>query len=74
MLNAWVTVACTTAMTLFGRFLLLKADYHLKLCLIVGYDQGVFGGIIVTKDFLEQMGNPDPNLQGTIVSLYDIGW
>jgi len=20
------------------------------------------------------MGNPNPNLQGTIVSLYDIGW
>ncbi|KAF8966121.1 general substrate transporter [Flammula alnicola] len=54
-LNVWVTVACTTAMTLFG------------------YDQGVFGGIIVTPDFLETMGNPGPNLQGTIVSLYDIG-
>ena len=39
-----------------------------------GYDQGVFGGIIVTPDFLEQMGNPSPNLQDTIVSLYDIGW
>ena len=39
-----------------------------------GYDQGVFGGIIVTPDFLEQMGNPGPNLQGTIVSLYNIGW
>ncbi|KAG6889462.1 hypothetical protein C0995_000989 [Termitomyces sp. Mi166 len=54
-LNIWVTVACTTAMTLFG------------------YDQGVFGGIIVTPDFLDTMGNPDPTLQGTIVSLYDIG-
>ncbi|ESK83955.1 hexose carrier protein [Moniliophthora roreri MCA 2997] len=55
MLNAWVSVACTTAMTLFG------------------YDQGVFGGIIITESFLETMGNPDANLQGTIVSLYDIG-
>ncbi|KAH9475261.1 MFS-type transporter oryC [Psilocybe cubensis] len=54
-LNVWVTVACTTAMTLFG------------------YDQGVFGGIIVTDDFLKTMGNPSPTLQGTIVSLYDIG-
>jgi len=54
-LNIWVTVACTTAMTLFG------------------YDQGVFGGIIVTQDFLDTMGNPNANLQGTIVSLYDIG-
>lgn len=40
----------------------------------IGYDQGVFGGIIVTPDFLKQMGNPSPSLQGTIVSLYDIGW
>ena len=39
-----------------------------------GYDQGVFGGIIVTENFLETMGNPNANLQGTIVSLYDIGW
>ncbi|KAH0580564.1 hypothetical protein H2248_002060 [Termitomyces sp. 'cryptogamus'] len=54
-LNIWVTVACTTAMTLFG------------------YDQGVYGGIIVTPNFLDTMGNPNPALQGTIVSLYDIG-
>ncbi len=40
----------------------------------IGYDQGVFGGIIVTEDFLREMGYPDPSLQGTIVSLYDIGW
>ncbi|KAJ4490607.1 general substrate transporter [Lentinula aciculospora] len=40
---------------------------------LFGYDQGVFGGIIVTDSFLETMGNPDSGLQGTIVSLYDIG-
>ncbi|KAH6903866.1 hexose carrier protein [Coprinopsis sp. MPI-PUGE-AT-0042] len=40
---------------------------------LFGYDQGVFGGIIVTPNFLETMGNPNPELQGTIVSLYDIG-
>ncbi|KAF7290700.1 Hexose carrier protein [Mycena indigotica] len=54
-LSGWVTVACTTAMILFG------------------YDQGVFGGIIITPDFLETMGNPNPSLQGAIVALYDIG-
>lgn len=76
-LNIWVTVACTTAMTLFGGLILLA---HLDVVDLMpvfvgaGYDQGVFGGIIVTPDFLETMGNPDPNLQGTIVSLYDIGW
>ncbi|KAE9394052.1 general substrate transporter [Gymnopus androsaceus JB14] len=40
---------------------------------LFGYDQGVFGGIIVTESFLQTMGNPDSGLQGTIVSLYDIG-
>ena len=40
----------------------------------VGYGQGVFGGIIVTQDFLDTMGNPNSNLQGTIVSLYAVGW
>ncbi|KIK64113.1 hypothetical protein GYMLUDRAFT_195951 [Collybiopsis luxurians FD-317 M1] len=40
---------------------------------LFGYDQGVFGGIIVTDSFLQTMGNPDAGLQGTIVSLYDIG-
>ena len=75
-LNTWVTVACTTAMALFGNllFLLRRSGYVNNFVFTTGYDQGVFGGIIVTPDFLEQMGNPDPTLQGTIVSLYDIGW
>ena len=74
-LNVWVTVACTTAMALFGKlshesiYDAIANNLHTP-----GYDQGVFGGIIVTPDFLKQMGNPGPSLQGTIVSLYDIGW
>ncbi|CAG7934091.1 unnamed protein product [Penicillium olsonii] len=40
---------------------------------LYGYDQAVFSGIIVTQNFLETMGNPDANLQGTITSLYDVG-
>ncbi|KAL3439989.1 hypothetical protein BJX65DRAFT_300766 [Aspergillus insuetus] len=40
---------------------------------LFGYDQAVFSGIIVTKEFLETMGNPDANLQGTITSLYTVG-
>lgn len=76
MLNVWVTVACTTAMTLFGEMLpaLIDSGLPLFIKLYQGYDQGVFGGIIVTPSFLETMGNPNPTLQGTIVSLYDIGW
>ncbi|KAI9849871.1 MAG: hypothetical protein M1837_000085 [Sclerophora amabilis] len=41
---------------------------------LFGYDQGVFGGIIVTSDFLNQMGIvDDANLQGTVTSIYDVG-
>ncbi|KAI9759703.1 MAG: hypothetical protein M4579_002180 [Chaenotheca gracillima] len=41
---------------------------------LFGYDQGVFGGIIVTEDFLNQMGiADDTNMQGTVTSLYDVG-
>ncbi len=55
-LNAWVNVACITAMTLFGA---AHCPYSSRVSIEVepsGYDQGVFGGIIVTDDFLKQMG------------------
>lgn len=41
---------------------------------LFGYDQGVFGGVIVTPDFLETLGiTGNTSLQGTITALYDIG-
>ncbi|KAL9101385.1 MAG: hypothetical protein Q9163_003343 [Psora crenata] len=57
-LTFWVSVACSTDMTLFG------------------YDQGVFGGVIVTKDFLDtlNLGGPEhTSLLGTVTALYDVG-
>ncbi|KAJ0335802.1 hypothetical protein COL922a_008759 [Colletotrichum nupharicola] len=41
---------------------------------LFGYDQGVFGGVIVTDDFLQTMdivGND--KLQSTVTAIYDIG-
>lgn len=41
---------------------------------LFGYDQGVFGGVIVTDDFLQTLnlvGNT--SLQGTVTALYDVG-
>ncbi|OQV00870.1 hypothetical protein CLAIMM_06310 isoform 2 [Cladophialophora immunda] len=38
-----------------------------------GYDQGVFGNVIVSQDFLTTMGNPSASLQGTMASLYTLG-
>ncbi|KAF2486754.1 general substrate transporter [Neohortaea acidophila] len=41
---------------------------------LFGYDQGVFGGVIVTNDFLDTLGiQNDTSLQGTITAIYDIG-
>ena len=42
--------------------------------LLLGYDQGVMSGIIgANNQFGHDFGNPDTKLQGTIVSIYDIG-
>jgi MFS family permease len=41
---------------------------------LFGYDQGVFGGVIVTDDFLNTLGiKGDASTQGTVTALYDIG-
>ncbi|KAF1827897.1 general substrate transporter [Dissoconium aciculare CBS 342.82] len=41
---------------------------------LFGYDQGVFGGVIVTDDFLQTLGIVgNTSLQGTITAIYDIG-
>ncbi|KAK2026442.1 general substrate transporter [Colletotrichum zoysiae] len=41
---------------------------------LFGYDQGVFGGVIVTDDFLETMGIVgNDKLQSTVTAIYDIG-
>ncbi|KAI1340981.1 general substrate transporter [Xylariaceae sp. FL0016] len=41
---------------------------------LFGYDQGVFGGVIVTPDFLNLMGIADnAKLQSTVTAIYDIG-
>lgn len=41
--------------------------------LLFGYDQGVFGGLLGNQLFLSTFDNPNPTIQGQIVSTYDIG-
>ncbi|CAI7582706.1 uncharacterized protein N7487_006743 [Penicillium crustosum] len=41
--------------------------------LLFGYDQGVFGGLLDNKPFLETFENPSVTIQGQIVATYDIG-
>ncbi|KAF4636964.1 hypothetical protein G7Y89_g1102 [Cudoniella acicularis] len=41
---------------------------------LFGYDQGVFGGVIVTEDFLNTLNlNGKTSLIGTVTAIYDIG-
>ncbi|KAJ4621109.1 hypothetical protein HRR85_001328 [Exophiala dermatitidis] len=43
---------------------------------LFGYDQGVFGGVIVTQDFLNvhNLGGPSKtSLLGTVTAIYDVG-
>ena len=38
-----------------------------------GYDQGVFGNIVINEDFLNTIGYPSATMQGTMTSIYNIG-
>ncbi|KAF3009495.1 hypothetical protein E8E13_003424 [Curvularia kusanoi] len=41
---------------------------------LFGYDQGVFGGVVVTPDFLDQLNlNNNASLISTVTAIYDIG-
>ncbi|KAL6717807.1 hypothetical protein ACLMJK_003892 [Lecanora helva] len=42
------------------------------MCLF-GYEQGVFGGIIVGQEFQEYFHEPSPSLTGFVTSVYDLG-
>lgn len=41
--------------------------------LLFGYDQGVFGGILENKDWLNQFDHPSDSETGIIVSCYNLG-
>lgn len=41
--------------------------------MLFGYEQAVFGGIIVGQDFLEYFDNPTPEMQGWVTACYDLG-
>jgi MFS family permease len=38
-----------------------------------GYEQGVFGNVLVKEDFLRTVGNPSATDQGTMTSVYNLG-
>lgn len=40
---------------------------------LFGYEQGVFGGIIVGQEFQDYFQHPSPSLTGFVTSVYDLG-
>lgn len=45
----------------------------LTLISFYGYDQGVFGNVIISENFLHTFGYPSANMQGVMTSIYNIG-
>ncbi|GAB7358124.1 hypothetical protein MBLNU230_g0283t1 [Neophaeotheca triangularis] len=43
------------------------------ILIFYGYDQGVFGNVIIHQNFLETFGNPSADVQGTMTSVYNLG-
>ncbi|KAK5940439.1 hypothetical protein PMZ80_006854 [Knufia obscura] len=41
--------------------------------MLVGYDQGLFGGILAGVRFQNMLGNPGPTMSGLVTAIYDIG-
>lgn len=60
-----------------GRILLITTKVACGTDMtLFGYDQGVFGGVIVTPDFLKVHnleGDSKTSLLGTVTAIYDIG-
>ena len=40
---------------------------------LFGYEQGVFGGIIIGSNFQEYFSHPSPSMTGFVTSVYDLG-
>ena len=77
-LTFWITVSCATDMALFGQVALFLTPCLSRRILTSAhsYDQGVFSGVVITKDYLDTLGLNGPsktNLLSIVTAIYDIG-
>jgi len=75
-LTFWITVSCATDMALFGYVQSAMIYPRQMLTMAGSYDQGVFSGVVITKDYLDVLGLNGPsktNLLSIITAIYDIG-
>ena len=70
-------VPCTTKTGILGLTGTPLLGMLTSICctgfLLLGYDLGVMSGVVISKYWLEQMGNPSTIMMSTITALYDIG-
>ena len=76
-LTFWVSVACSTDMTLFGydQGVFGNPPYYPQSPRDSA-DPKLLGGVIVTQDFLDTLNLSGPehtSLLGTVTALYDVG-
>ena len=72
-LTVWISIAASTVLIVS---ILTTQDTDiskLRLVQFYGYDQGVFGNVIINENFLETFGHPSADMQGTMTSIYNIG-
>ncbi|CAG8366240.1 unnamed protein product [Penicillium salamii] len=72
-LRVAIMFTCQLAFIFFGATdeNALLPDFSSNVSL--GYDQGVFSGIVGNEDFLEIVRHPSPGILGIIVSIYNLG-
>ena len=69
-----IMFTCQLAFIFFGRPRYLQGFLWGSLELtVLGYDQGVFSGIVGNDDFLNVVDHPSAGILGIIVSIYNLG-
>ena len=72
-LTVWISIAASTVLVYVHVHIIIKTNQRLIAPSFYGYDQGVFGNVIISEDFLHTFGYPSANMQGVMTSIYNIG-
>lgn len=66
---------CQLAFIFFGAYTPCSEmrDRYPEANIFLGYDQGVFSGIVGNEDFLDVVNHPSAGILGIIVSIYNLG-
>jgi hypothetical protein len=72
-LTVWISIAASTVLIFYGYDQGQVHAFRRVQC-INGWCTGVFGNVIINQNFLETFGHPSADMQGTMTSIYNIGY